>query len=264
MKLKRRDFYKMAYSPQSANKGSRDAAAANNTPARKVYRSKMTDAYAMDDLGDEVASPAFDQYFEDDSMHMLNEINLLFDKIVQYYFTPTGLTPIQIPILITLLKDGPMTVSQLGKSLEIGSSNITPLCKRLEAMQLVTRTRDTYDQRVVFVSITDKARELLVWVNKEIRDKTGHDAPALTTEEQDVVRTGMQLLRTHLSNVVTSTEKQQQTSELNDKRRQRLEAARIATEQSESRRQERKKHGSITSQSKMNPMVTEVQDQDDE
>ena len=57
----------MAYSPQSPNKGSRDAAA-SSTPPRKVYRSKMTDAYAMDDLGEEVVSPASGQYFEDDSM----------------------------------------------------------------------------------------------------------------------------------------------------------------------------------------------------
>lgn len=252
----------MAYSPQSPNKGSRDAAA-SSTPPRKVYRSKMTDAYAMDDLGEEVVSPASGQYFEDDSMHLLNEINLLFDKIIQYYFTPTGLTAIQIPILITLLKDGPMTVSQLGKSLEIGSSNITPLCKRLEAMQLVTRTRDTYDQRVVFVSITDKARELLTSVNKEIRAKTAQEAPVLTADEQDSVRHGLQLLRSHLASIVQTTEKQQQSSEINDKRRKRLEAARLATELSESRRQEQKKHAAQHSQSKMNPIVSEVADKDD-
>lgn len=252
----------MAYSPQSSNKGSRDAAASSTTP-RKVYRSKMTDAYAMDDLGEEVVSPASGQYFEDDSMHLLNEINLLFDKIIQFYFTPTGLTAIQIPILITLLKEGPMTVSQLGKSLEIGSSNITPLCKRLEGMQLVTRTRDTYDQRVVFVSITDKARELLTSVNNEIRSKTAQEVAALTTDEQDSIRHGLELLRSHLAGIVQTSEKQQQSSEISEKRRQRMEAARLATEASEKRRQEQRKQSALQSQSKMNPIVAELADKDD-
>lgn len=252
----------MAYSSQSANKGARDTTGAGNTPNRKVFRSKMTDAYTMDDLGEEITSPGSGQFFEDDSMHLLNEINLLLDKIINYYFTPAGLAPIQIPILITLLKDGPMTVSQLGKSLEIGSSNITPLCKRLESMDLVTRTRDTYDQRVVFVSITDKARELLSRVNTEIRDKTMHEAPQLSSEDQEIIRNGMQILRNHLAGVVISTEKQEQSNEVTDKHRQRMEAARLATELSESKRQERKSH-SRQSKSMMSPTLDDFDDIDD-
>ncbi len=230
----------MSNSSQSTNKGHQDLSGTSNTAPRKVFRSKMTDAYAMDELGEERSAKEPEEYFEDISIHILSEINLIFEKIVNYYFTPFGLTHIQIPILLTLLREGSMTVSQLGRSLEIGSSNITPLCKRLESMQLVTRTRDQYDQRVVFITITEHAKDLLMEINRSIRNKTKDAVTPLSPSEQEQVQRGMALFRDYLADVIDATDRRDQANIVQDKRRSRMEAAKLATELSESKRRKRK------------------------
>lgn len=230
----------MPYSSQSSNKGAHDGTGGSNSSNRKVYRSKMTDAYAIDELGEELSNQEPEEYFEDNSIHLLSEINLIFEKITHYYYAPFGLTHVQIPILMTLLKQGSMTVSQLGRTLEIGSSNITPLCKRLESMQLVTRKRDQYDQRVVFVTITDHAKELLMEINRSIRSKTEADVSPLSAEDQEHVDRGLTILRDYLGGIMESTEKRDQANQIQDKRRSRMEAARLATELSETKRRQRK------------------------
>lgn len=230
----------MTYSPQSGNKGPGDTVGTPNTP-RKVYRSKMTDAYAIDELGEEMKPVEPEEYFEDAAIYLLAEINLIFEKIIHTYFTPHGLTHVQIPILMTLLKEGSMTVSQLGRSLEIGSSNITPLCKRLETMNLVTRKRDHYDQRVVFVTITDYARDLLMQINREIKSQIGSEFDPMSSEDEETIQRGLTLFRDYLANIMASAEKSRQVGLESDKRKTRLEQARLATELSESKRESKKR-----------------------
>ena len=48
----------------------------------------------------------------------------------------------------------------LGERLHLDSGTLTPLLKRLEARGLVTRTRDSADERRVLVSLTDAGRAL--------------------------------------------------------------------------------------------------------
>ena len=47
-------------------------------------------------------------------------------------------------------------VSDLGKRLRLDSGTLTPLLKRLAERQLVTRQRNTPDERVVTVALTEK------------------------------------------------------------------------------------------------------------
>ncbi len=54
----------------------------------------------------------------------------------------------------------PMTVGSLGGRLFLDSGTLTPLLKRLEAANLVTRTRSAEDERVVHVGLTAAGRKL--------------------------------------------------------------------------------------------------------
>ncbi|PXX90865.1 MarR family transcriptional regulator [Marinobacter vulgaris] len=51
-------------------------------------------------------------------------------------------------------------VSDLGKRLRLDSGTLTPLLKRLAERELVTRQRDTADERVVTVALTDKGNAM--------------------------------------------------------------------------------------------------------
>ena len=76
-----------------------------------------------------------------------------------------GLTYPQYLAMLVLWEASPRTVGALGEALDLESSTLTPLLKRLEAQGLVARTRDPEDERRVIVALTqdgaalrDKAR----------------------------------------------------------------------------------------------------------
>jgi len=76
-----------------------------------------------------------------------------------------GLTYPQYLAMLVLWEASPRTVGALGEALDLESSTLTPLLKRLETQGLVARTRDPEDERRVVVTLTpagvalrDKAR----------------------------------------------------------------------------------------------------------
>lgn len=71
-----------------------------------------------------------------------------------------GLTYPQYLAMLVLWEASPRTVGALGEALDLDSSTLTPLLKRLEAGGLVTRDRDPEDERRVIVALTDQGRAL--------------------------------------------------------------------------------------------------------
>ena len=71
-----------------------------------------------------------------------------------------GLTYPQYLVLLVLWESDLQTVKSLADALELDSSTLTPLLKRLQVAGLVTRERDTTDQRIVHIRITDAGRAL--------------------------------------------------------------------------------------------------------
>ena len=71
-----------------------------------------------------------------------------------------GLTYPQYLAMLVLWEQSPRTVGALGDALDLDSSTLTPLLKRLEAGGLVERHRDPDDERRVIVALTDKGQAL--------------------------------------------------------------------------------------------------------
>jgi DNA-binding MarR family transcriptional regulator len=67
--------------------------------------------------------------------------------------------PQYLAMIVLWERDG-VTVKEIGDRLHLDSGTLTPLLKRLEAMGLVTRTRDAADERQVRIQLTDKGRAL--------------------------------------------------------------------------------------------------------
>ena len=65
-----------------------------------------------------------------------------------------GLTYPQYLAMLVLWEDSPRTVGALGEALDLESSTLTPLLKRLETQGLIARTRDPKDERRVIVTLT--------------------------------------------------------------------------------------------------------------
>jgi DNA-binding MarR family transcriptional regulator len=91
-----------------------------------------------------------------------------------------GLTYPQYLVMVLLWEEGDASVGQVGARLDLESSTLSPLLKRLEAMGLVTRTRASRDERSVTVGLTGAGRALEVraaHVPAAICDATALSAP---------------------------------------------------------------------------------------
>lgn len=80
------------------------------------------------------------------SRTVINRYRPLLDEI--------GVTYPQYLVLLVLWERGDTTVKDLGTALQLDSSTLSPLLKRLEAAGLVTRRRLAADERSVLVSLT--------------------------------------------------------------------------------------------------------------
>ena len=71
---------------------------------------------------------------------------------------PMGLTHPQYLVMLALWEESPLSVTELGGRLSLDPATLSPLLKRLEAGGLVTRQRDSRDERALAVSLTAKGR----------------------------------------------------------------------------------------------------------
>ncbi|MGL4655455.1 MAG: MarR family winged helix-turn-helix transcriptional regulator [Sarcina sp.] len=77
-----------------------------------------------------------------------------------------NLTYTQYLTMLVLWEDEKITVKNIGKRLRLDSGTLTPLLKKLEAMDLVKKYRDPKDDRSVIVETTEKGKNL----KEEVKD----------------------------------------------------------------------------------------------
>lgn len=96
----------------------------------------------------------------------------LITRLYRKLLAPLGLTHPQYLVLIALWElDGPTTMGDLGDRISLETGSLTPLIKRMENAELVTRKRDDRDKRRVWVQATTKAgglRQELLSVRREV------------------------------------------------------------------------------------------------
>lgn len=83
-----------------------------------------------------------------------------FTRLYKPLLDPLGLTYPQFLVMVTLWEKDDRTVSEIGDTLLLESSTLTPLLKRLETAGMVRRTRDREDERVVRIQLTEKGAAL--------------------------------------------------------------------------------------------------------
>jgi DNA-binding MarR family transcriptional regulator len=83
-----------------------------------------------------------------------------FNQFYRPVLEEIGLTYPQYVAMVSLWSKDDQTVKELGQALFLESNTLTPLLKRLEAMALVSRTRDPVDERQVRVRLTEAGRVL--------------------------------------------------------------------------------------------------------
>lgn len=88
---------------------------------------------------------------------LLQESYSKLSKTKGQHYSPQGLTPQQISILMFLDQNGSMKVSDIASKLKMVDSNVSNICTRLEKAGLVKRDRSKDNQRIVIIELTDEA-----------------------------------------------------------------------------------------------------------
>ncbi len=86
--------------------------------------------------------------------------SLAFTKLYRPLLEQMGLTYPQYLVLLVLWEQDGRAVKELGEALALDSGTLTPLLKRMEAAGLVSRTRDSADERRVIVHLTPQGRAM--------------------------------------------------------------------------------------------------------
>ena len=83
-----------------------------------------------------------------------------FNRVYKPLLDRLGLTYPQYLVLLVLWESDDQTVKGIGDRLGLDSGTLTPLLKRLEAADIVRRTRDSADERQVRITLTKAGRDL--------------------------------------------------------------------------------------------------------
>ena len=83
-----------------------------------------------------------------------------FNRVYKPLLEGLGLTyPQYLAMLVLWERDG-LSVKEIGDRLFLDSGTLTPLLKRLEAAELIKRTRSTKDERQVLIALTSRGQAL--------------------------------------------------------------------------------------------------------
>jgi len=83
-----------------------------------------------------------------------------FNRVYKPLLDKLGLTYPQYLVMLVLWERDGVPVKDIGERLFLDSGTLTPLLKRLEAAQLVKRTRSSEDERQVLIALTPQGHAL--------------------------------------------------------------------------------------------------------
>ena len=85
-------------------------------------------------------------------------------RLITHIYTPwleeLGLTYPQYLTLMVLWEQDDQLVGDISKKLNLDTNTTTPMLKRMEAAELVTRTKGQVDHRQIVISLTEKGKAL--------------------------------------------------------------------------------------------------------
>ena len=112
-----------------------------------------------------------------------------------------GVTMVQTQVLVELDRCEICTIGDLADAMGSAPGNASAMCKTLERKQLVTRTRNPEDERIVFVSLTQQGEKLLRDIEEELAARCNPLLAEYTEADFDVIIRGMSRLQDVVNNL---------------------------------------------------------------
>ncbi|UIO40056.1 MarR family transcriptional regulator [Brevibacillus brevis] len=86
---------------------------------------------------------------------LIQGANVLFSNIARKELKTNEINWQQV-LILEILENGPRTMGDLSKAVDLSNSTTSGLISRLEEENLVRRYRDQMDRRIVWVSLTER------------------------------------------------------------------------------------------------------------
>lgn len=115
-------------------------------------------------------------------------------KLFKPIIDETGLTMIQIRILLEIHHTEDQTVGTIGKTIGLASGNASAMCKRLEKDGYIARCRDTQDERVVKLTLTPAGSRMVREIEQAVSEKYDTFLQEQPEEEMNDIRIGLEKL----------------------------------------------------------------------
>jgi DNA-binding MarR family transcriptional regulator len=103
-----------------------------------------------------------------------------------------NITAPQLICLYSLVKDGPMTQTELSRKVSMGISTINGVIDRMEKKHWVIRQRDTVDRRKVHVAITPAGEELTQSAPSLLQERFSQALMGLPESEQAAIAASLE------------------------------------------------------------------------
>lgn len=127
----------------------------------------------------------------------LYSTSLAMSKVYRKLLPKLGLTYSQYLVMMVLWEQNELTVSDIGERLFLDSATLTPLLKRMEAAELITRVRAANDERQVIITLT-KSGDVLRVKAAEVQNEV-FCATACNLDEVIAMKDQLIALRTKLA-----------------------------------------------------------------
>jgi DNA-binding MarR family transcriptional regulator len=145
------------------------------------------------------------------ALRSLIRAGLLVRRIMEPYFAPFGITPVQWGAMHTLYlaaKEGlpDLRLTDLGDRMLVRPPSITGVVDRLERLGLVTRTASADDRRAKHLSLTPAGRRLVDTIRKNNVEQTQSLLGVLTPGEHIQLHDLLERLSAHLESLIDEQE----------------------------------------------------------
>ncbi|MBU6120579.1 MarR family winged helix-turn-helix transcriptional regulator [Hymenobacter siberiensis] len=121
-------------------------------------------------------------------------VSRLLTKAYQPLLQALDLTYPQYLVFLLLWEHEKLTVKELGEKLLLDSGTLTPLLKRMEQKQWLSRRRDPRDERSVIIALLPAGRAL---------EARADQIPLLMLDKMQMSEGEITALRTHLTHLLT-------------------------------------------------------------
>jgi DNA-binding MarR family transcriptional regulator len=128
-----------------------------------------------------------------DRMHIF--LPFFYRKVMAWHKNAEGFNPGHYMIMGTLMKAGPMSMSDLGRRICSSKPGVTFLTDRLIEEGLLERTYDENDRRVIHVSLTGKGKAFMSKHRIEEKEEMKKNLSKLSDDDLEALCESLNKLR---------------------------------------------------------------------